>query len=38
VPFHYDTFPVIEVKPEEFASRISGAEVVILKPGEPLDL
>lgn len=38
VPFHYGTWPVIEVKPEDFASRVSGAEVVILKPGETLDL
>ena len=38
VPIHYDTFPVIEVKPENFASRVSGTEVVILKPGDTLDL
>ncbi len=38
VPFHYGTFPVIEEDPNNFASKVSGAEVVILKPGETLDL
>ncbi len=38
VPFHYDTFPVIEKKPENFADRVKGVKVVILKPGETLDL
>ena len=38
VPFHYNTFPVIEKKPESFASMVKGAEVVILKPGETLNL
>ncbi|MFH1372729.1 MAG: metal-dependent hydrolase [bacterium] len=38
VPMHYDTFPVVEQNPEDFASRVTGAEVVILKPGETLDL
>jgi L-ascorbate metabolism protein UlaG (beta-lactamase superfamily) len=36
VPFHYDTFPLIEAKPEEFARRVAGTKVVILKPGETL--
>ncbi|HWR82487.1 MAG TPA: metal-dependent hydrolase [Candidatus Deferrimicrobium sp.] len=38
VPFHYGTFPVIEEKPENFAARVSDVEVVILKPGQTLDL
>jgi len=38
VPFHYGTWPVIEAKPEDFASQVSGTKVVILKPGETLDL
>jgi L-ascorbate metabolism protein UlaG (beta-lactamase superfamily) len=37
VPFHYDTWPVIEAGPDEFSSKVKGAEVVILKPGESLD-
>ena len=37
VPIHYDTFPIIEKKPEEFAAKVSGAEVVILKPGESVE-
>ncbi|MFQ5499549.1 MAG: metal-dependent hydrolase [Candidatus Zixiibacteriota bacterium] len=34
VPFHYDTFPIIEKDPNNFASRVTGSRVVILKPGE----
>ena len=37
VPIHYDTFPIIEKKPEEFAAKVSGAKVVILKPGESIE-
>ena len=37
VPFHYDTFPVIQADPNEFAGRVTGAKVVVLKPGESLD-
>lgn len=37
VPFHYDTFPVIENDPELFASKVKGSEVVILAPGESVD-
>lgn len=37
VPFHYDTFPVIEADPGEFASRVKGSRVVVLKPGESID-
>lgn len=38
VPIHYNTFPVIEKSPEDFASAVSGSEVIILKPGESLQL
>ncbi len=38
VPMHYDTFPVIAQDPTEFASKVSGAKVVILKPGDSIDL
>jgi L-ascorbate metabolism protein UlaG (beta-lactamase superfamily) len=38
VPFHYDTWPPIEAKPEEFAAKVTASDVVILKPGESLEL
>ncbi len=38
VPFHYSTWPVIEGSPEEFAAKVKGSEVVILNPGESVDL
>ncbi|MEE8577906.1 MAG: metal-dependent hydrolase [candidate division Zixibacteria bacterium] len=37
VPIHYDTFPVIAADPAEFASKASGADVVIMKPGDSLE-
>ncbi len=37
VPFHYGTWPPIEADPEEFAAKVKGAEVVILKPGETVE-
>jgi len=38
VPMHYDTFPVIAQDPEAFASLVSGAKVVVLKPGESIEI
>lgn len=39
VPMHYNTFPVIEADPEEFKNKVGNlAEVIILKPGETMDL
>ena len=39
VPMHYNTWPLIEADPEEFKKAVENkAEVVILKPGEALDL
>ncbi|HOP07375.1 MAG TPA: metal-dependent hydrolase [candidate division Zixibacteria bacterium] len=38
VPFHYNTWPPIAARPEEFASKVKGSEVVILKPGEGIDI
>ena len=37
VPFHFNTWPVIEVGPEDFKKKVKGSEVVILKPGDTLD-
>jgi L-ascorbate metabolism protein UlaG (beta-lactamase superfamily) len=38
VPFHYNTFPVIESSPVEFAVKVgSMSRVVILKPGEHVE-
>ena len=37
VPVHYNTFDVIKADPGEFAGKVTGAEVVILKPGETVD-
>ncbi len=40
VPIHYGTWPLIEVDPAEFASKVEKtktAEVVILKPGESVE-
>lgn len=34
VPIHYNTFPVIEASPDSFAQKISGTQVVVLKPGD----
>ncbi len=42
VPMHYNTFPVIEADPEEFRkeveSKIQGVRVVILNPGEHIEI
>lgn len=39
VPIHYNTFDAIKSSPEEFRSLVGGsAEVMILQPGESLDL
>jgi L-ascorbate metabolism protein UlaG (beta-lactamase superfamily) len=37
VPIHYNTFPVINQDPQEFAKRVKLAQVVILKPGASID-
>ncbi|RKZ35150.1 metal-dependent hydrolase [bacterium] len=38
IPMHYNTFPVIEADPNEFAARISSSiRVVILNPGEEFE-
>jgi len=37
VPMHYKTFPVIDVNPHEFASKVKGAQVVVMSPGDSLD-
>jgi L-ascorbate metabolism protein UlaG (beta-lactamase superfamily) len=39
VPFHYDTFPIVESSPEEFKDRVGAtSEVIIIKPGEFIEL
>lgn len=37
VPMHYDTFDIIKADPQQFASRVKGSQVVILKPGDTLE-
>ncbi len=39
VPFHYDTFPLVEASPEEFKKLVGDrSEIIILKPGESVEL
>jgi L-ascorbate metabolism protein UlaG (beta-lactamase superfamily) len=38
IPFHYDTFPGIAAGAEEFAQKVQGSRVVILKPGDTLEV
>ena len=37
VPVHYNTFPLIEQDPREFADKVKTAEVVIMNPGDSID-
>jgi L-ascorbate metabolism protein UlaG (beta-lactamase superfamily) len=37
VPIHFNTFPLIAAGPDEFAKKVKGTRVVILKPGDTLD-
>jgi L-ascorbate metabolism protein UlaG (beta-lactamase superfamily) len=37
VPMHYDTFPIIQADPQQFARKVIGSQVHVLKPGESLD-
>lgn len=39
VPFHYDTFPLVQASPEKFKELVGDiSEVIIIKPGESIDL
>ena len=38
IPMHYNTFPVIEADPQQFAQKVKNAEVKILKAGESLTI
>ncbi|MCP5104765.1 MAG: metal-dependent hydrolase [bacterium] len=39
VPFHYNTFPMVEASPERFSELVGDkSEVIILKPGEFVEL
>lgn len=38
VPFHYNTFPAIQAGPDIFAQKVTGTKVIILKPGETLEI
>ncbi|MCH9025321.1 MAG: metal-dependent hydrolase [candidate division Zixibacteria bacterium] len=37
VPVHYNTFPLIEQDPQEFAGKVKTAEVVIMNPGDAIE-
>ena len=37
VPMHYGTFDVIKTDPNEFARKVKGSQVVVLKPGESVE-
>ena len=37
VPMHYGTFDVINVDPNEFASKVAGSEAVVVKPGGSIE-
>jgi len=37
VPIHYDTWDLIAAGPDEFASKVKGAQVTILKPGASIE-
>ena len=37
VPFHFDTFDIIKSDPNDFASRVKGSKVMVMKPGDTLD-
>ena len=37
VPVHYNTFPLIEQDPQEFADKVKTAEVVIMKQGDSIE-
>lgn len=39
IPIHYDTFPILTGKPNEFKSYVEDkAEVIVLKPGENIEI
>lgn len=38
VPFHYDTWEIIECDPHKFAEKVKGSEVVILDPGQSITI
>ena len=38
VPMHYNTFDLIRVDPDEFKSKVKGAECIIMKVGDKLDV
>lgn len=37
VPMHYDTFPIIKADPNEFAQKVTGSQVLVVKPGDTFD-
>jgi len=37
VPMHYDTFPIIKADPNEFARKVTGSQVLVVKPGDTFD-
>jgi L-ascorbate metabolism protein UlaG (beta-lactamase superfamily) len=38
VPMHYNTFDIIKADPNEFAEKVTGAQVVVLNPGDTIDI
>ncbi len=38
IPMHYNTFEVIKADPEEFRTKVKGAAVNILAPGEWIEI
>lgn len=38
VPCHYNTFPIIEQDPGQFADKVKNSEVIIMNPGESVSL
>ena len=38
VPMHYNTFDLIKVDPEEFKSKVTDAECIVMNVGDTLDL
>jgi len=38
IPIHFNTFEIIKADPQEFKDKVKDAEVLILKPGESIDI
>ena len=38
VPMHYNTFDMIKADPNQFAEKVTGAQVLVLNPGDTIDI